>query len=312
MVMPLPPLNALRAFEAAARAGSYVAAAEELDVSPAAVSQQVRNLEDFLGRKLFMRFNNRVVLTDAGQAVFAGAAGPLQAISALTEQVMSGGTRSRLVISVLPSIAHRWLEPTLAEFLLAEPSIRVDLRVEEDPVDFARHAIDLRLCYGRNLYPGMTTVDLCTDAVLPLCSPAYLARYPQAAAGLAHVPAEDLIHTNWGPSFASHPIWAGWFASEGLPPPNADKGHRAGMSGLALDLARDGIGVALGQRLMAAGDIAAGRLVALSTRSMPLGHPYALVHPQSKTSKPGLRGLVAWLTAKAVSPVLDMGRANLE
>ena len=154
MPLSLPPLNALRAFEAAARTGSYVAAAEELGVSPAAVSQQVRNLEDFLGKQLFMRFNNRVLLTDAGQVVFAGASDALQSISALTEQVMSGGTRSRLVISVITSVAERWLEPRLAAFALKEKALRIELRVEGDPVDFARHNIDLRICYGTNHLSG--------------------------------------------------------------------------------------------------------------------------------------------------------------
>ena len=92
MGMPLPPLNALRAFEAAARGGSYVAAAEELGVSPAAVSQQVRHLEQFLGKQLFMRFNNRVVLTDAGRSIHIGTSEALQLISAMTEQIMSGAT----------------------------------------------------------------------------------------------------------------------------------------------------------------------------------------------------------------------------
>ena len=304
MPLSLPPLNALRAFEAAARGGSYVAAANELDVSPAAVSQQVRNLEDFLGRQLFMRFNNRVVLTDAGQAVFAGTASALQAISALTEQVMSGQSKSRLVISVLPSIAQRWLEPQLADFLLHDTAVRVDFRVEDDPVDFARYNIDLRLCYGSNLYPDMTTVLLNHDDVLPLCSPAYLVRNPQAASGMAEVPDDDLIHTNWGPSFVSHPTWHTWFAVEGINRPQESKGYRVGRSSLALDLARDGVGVALGQRLMGGSDIASGRLVALSCRALPLGHPYGLVHPQSKIGKPGLRSLIDWLVRKAgASPV---------
>ena len=299
MPLSLPPLNALRAFEAAARGGSYVAAAAELDVSPAAVSQQVRNLEDFLGRQLFMRFNNRVVLTDAGQAVFAGAATSLQAISALTEQVMSGQSKSRLVISVLPSIAERWLEPQLADFLLRDTAVRVDVRVEDDPVDFARYNIDLRMCYGSNLYPDMATVPLKHDEVLPLCSPAYLARHPQAAKGMAQVPDDDLIHTNWGPSFVSHPTWQAWFAVEGIARPQESKGYRVGMSSLALGLARDGVGVALGQRLMGGIDIASGRLVAVSDRALPLGHPYGLVHPPSKIGKPGLRGLIDWLVNKA-------------
>lgn len=300
MPLSLPPLNALRAFEAAARTGSYVAAAEELGVSPAAVSQQVRNLEDFFGKKLFMRFNNRVSLTDAGQAIFVGASDALQAISALTEQVMSGGTRSRLVISVITSVAERWLEPRLAAFALKEKALRIELRVEGDPVDFARHNIDLRICYGTNIYPEMNTIHLFQDEVLPLCSPSYLERNRNARTlGMDGVPDEDLIHTSWGPSFVSHPTWHAWFAKSGLDRPIDAKGYQIGMSGLSLDLARDGVGVALGQKVMAAGDLAAGRLVPVSDVTIELGHPYCLVHPRSKARKAGLQALIDWLTKDA-------------
>lgn len=296
MPLSVPPLNALRAFEAAARAGSYVAAAEELRVSPAAVSQQIRKLEAFLDKQLFMRFNNRVVLTDAGQAVYAGASEALQAISALTEQVMSGGAKSRLVISVISSVAQRWLAPRLAAFALNERTLRIDLRVEPDPVDFARHNIDLRICYGANLYPEMTTRHLLQDEVLPLCSPAYLARNAGAqASGMNGVSDDDLIHTNWGPSFVSHPTWQAWFAKSGVARPGNATGHQVGMSSLALDFARDGVGVALGQRMMAGDDLAAGRLVPLSAITLALGHPYCLVHPRSKARKADLRSLIDWL-----------------
>lgn len=296
MSLPLPPLNALRAFEAAARAGSYVAAAEELGVSPAAVSQQVRNLEEYLGKQLFMRFNNRVVLTDAGQAVYAGASESLQAISTLTEQIMSGHARSRLVISVITSIAERWLESRLAAFARQHPSIRIDLRVEQDPVDFARHNIDLRICYGANLYTEMTVILLKQDEVLPLCSPSYLERNVDAKTlGMKAVPHDDLIHTNWGPMFFSHPTWKAWYAKAGLNRPDDLKGYQIGTSGLVLDMARDGVGVALGQRMMASGDLAAGRLVSLSDVTIKLGHPYCIVHPHSKSRKAGLQALIEWL-----------------
>lgn len=297
MPLSLPPLNALRAFEAAARTGGYVAAAEELGVSPAAVSQQVRNLEDFLGKQLFRRFNNRVLLTDAGQVVFAGASDALQSISALTEQVMSGGTRSRLVISVITSVAERWLEPRLAAFALKEKALRIELRVEGDPVDFARHNIDLRICYGTNIYPEMNTIRLFQDEVLPLCSPSYLERNANAKTqGMDGVPDDDLIHTSWGPSFVSHPTWHAWFAKSGIDRPIDAKGYQVGMSGLSLDLARDGVGVALGQKVMAAGDLAAGRLVPVSDIAIELGHPYCLVHPRSKARRAGLQALIDWLT----------------
>lgn len=296
MPLSLPPLNALRAFEAAARTGSYVAAGKELGVSPAAVSQQVRNLEDFLGKKLFMRFNNRVLLTDAGQVVFAGASDALQSISALTGQVLSGDTKSRLVISVIASVAERWLEPRLAAFAIKERELRIDLRVEADPVDFARHNIDLRICYGTDQYPGMSTIHLVRDEVLPLCSPAYLEQNPDARTrGMDGVQDDDLIHTNWGPSFVSHPTWRAWFEKSRIDRPNNRKGYQVGMSSLALDLARDGVGVALGQRMMASGDLKAGRLVPLSKIALELGHPYCLAYPRSKSRKPELRALIDWL-----------------
>jgi LysR family glycine cleavage system transcriptional activator len=299
MPLPLPPLNALRAFEAAARAGSYVAAAEDLGVSPAAISQQVRHLEEFLGKQLFMRFNNRVVLTDAGQAIHAGASEALQMISAMTEQLMSGATRARIVISAISSLAERWLEPRLAAFARENPQLRLDLRVEQDPVDFARLGIDLRICYGTSLYPDMMARNLCQDEVLPLCAPAYLERNPGAGLlGMQAVPADDLVHTNWGPMFFSHPTWRSWFAKAGLARPDDSKGYQIGTSALVLDMARDGVGVALGQRMMAEGDLAQGRLVALSDITIALGHPYCVVHPRSKARKPGLQALIDWLARK--------------
>lgn len=305
MALSLPPLNALRAFEAAARSGSYVAAANELGVSAAAVSQQVKNLEDFLGKDLFRRYNNRIVLTDAGQTIYSGASGALQSISEITEQVVSGRARSRLVISALPSVAERFMEPLLARYVQQRLHFRFELRSEEDMVDFARNEIDLRLSYGVSLYPDMMTIPIRQDEVLPLCSPAYLKRNPAATADmLAGVPDDDLIHTDWGPSFVSHPTWQAWFAGIGIARPDETRGFRIGKSSLTLDLARDGCGVALGQRMMAADDLEQGRLVMLDGRSIPLGQQYCLVYPRSKAKKAGLLDLVEWL----VQPVNSQGK----
>jgi LysR family transcriptional regulator, glycine cleavage system transcriptional activator len=267
---PLPPLNAVRAFECAARHGSYVGAADELGVSPAAVSQQVRNLEDFLGKQLFRRYNNRIALTDAGQTIYSGASDALQSLSALTEQVVSGRARSRLVISSVPSMAERWIAPKLGHYRQRAPNFRFELRSEEDLVDFIRHEIDLRLSYGLNHYPDMVSIPLVQDEVVPMCSPAYAARNPDAERlGLSAVPDDDLIHTNWGPSFVSHPTWQLWLAAERRVP-DETRGYRVGSSSLALDLAVRGVGVAL-------------------------GHPYCLVYPPAKARKAGLIDLVNWL-----------------
>lgn len=295
MKHPLPPLNAIRAFEAAARHGSYVGAADELGVSAAAVSQQVKNLEDFLGKQLFRRYNNRIALTDAGQTIYSGASDALQSISAMTEQVVSGRARTRLVISSVPSMAERWMVPRLALYRQGVANFRFEMRSEEDLVDFTRYEIDLRLSYGVNHYPDMVSIPLMRDEVVPMCSPAYLVRNRNAGEyKLAAVPDDDLIHTNWGPSFVSHPTWQIWLAAEGRVP-DETRGYRVGSSSLALDLAVSGVGVALGQREMGADDLAAGRLVVLDERPLPLGHAYCLVYPPTKARKAGLIDLVNWL-----------------
>lgn len=297
MPLTLPPLNALRAFEAAARTGSYVAAAEELGVSAAAISQQIRKLEDYLGKQMFMRLNNRVVLTDAGHAIRDGTAAALQMISDSTEQLVSDRSRSRLVISTIDSVAEKWLISRLAAYSRAYPDFRFDLRVEPDPADFARHNIDLRLGYDPGQYPEHSVILLQQDVVLPLCSPAYLTRNPAAGSiGMAAVPEDDLLHTSWGESFGSHPTWHGWFVKAALPPPSVTKGFQVGRSSLVLDLAREGLGVALGQRMMALDDIESGKLVALSDTSIALGYPYCLAYPRAKARKRHLVALASWLS----------------
>lgn len=178
----LPPLI-LRAFESAARTGSYVAAAGELGVSAAAVSQHVKTLEAFLGKQLFMRFNNRIVLTDAGQAIFRRSDGSL-AVDHRRHPAghdgqgaaEAGGQRVALRGPPVDGATAGPLHRSKPRLPLRAPG------VEDDPVDFARHDIDLRMCYGTNLYPELRSVPLAHDEVLPLCSPAYLARHP--AAGL--------------------------------------------------------------------------------------------------------------------------------
>lgn len=286
--MPLPPLNALRAFEAAARNGGYVAAARELGVTPAAISQQVRHLEAHLGRRLFQRHNNRITLTDAGQAIFADTARVFADLIRIDAQAREGRSPARLVVSCLPSLAEGWLMPRLAK--AGEGMARLDLRIESDPVAFARDSIDLRLCYGAGLYPDLVQVPLFRDAVLPMAAPAMAACWPD-------VPDSALIHTDWGPGFASHPAWRDWFAAHApaRPAPIRGTGHRIGGSYLALRLAAGGQGVALGQRALAAPLLARGELVALSPLALPLGHEYVAVHSPARSRNPDLQRMLELL-----------------
>ena len=293
-MLKLPPLNALKYFESAARTGSYVTAAAELNVSPAAISQQVRNLETFLKRKLFTRLNNRIVLTDAGQAIHAGVSPALEDIAALTQRVLAGSSRAKLVVSVIPSLAECWFMPALADFAQAA-ALRIDLRVENDPVDFAGGEIDLRIGYASAQYPGLASLPLFRDEVLPLCG-------PELAAGLSLTNADDslFIHTSWGQDFGSHPSWDEWLARY-LPSRRIDatKGHRVGSSQLAVDFARRGLGIALGQRALAQEGLENGTLVTLDPQALPLGHDYCAFYPRARARKAGLLPLTDYLRTRA-------------
>lgn len=292
-MLPLPPLNALKYFECAARTGSYVKAARELKVTPAAVSQQVRLLEQFYRRKLFTRLNNRIVLSDAGEAIYAGSAPALEDIGALTTRLLGGADRSALVVSVLPSLAECWFLPRLARRGFAELGLALDLRVEDDPVDFAAEQIDLRVTYGGAPYAELQVVPLFQDEVMPCCSPAIAAGL---RGRLADLKDQDFIHTSWGPEFASHPSWNDWFERTGSKRKlELASGHRVSASRLALDFARLGFGVALGQRSLAEDHVQRGELALLAEKGLPLGHAYCAVFPKVKARKAGVIKLLELL-----------------
>jgi LysR family glycine cleavage system transcriptional activator len=295
--MKLPPLNALKAFEIAARTGSYVAAAKELRVSPAAVSQQVRKLEQYFDKKLFLRYNNRIVLTDAGTTFYTSAAPALQDLSSVTQQILEGTARSRLVVSVLPSLASTWLAPRLAAYCRTTPGGGIETRIEDDPVDFARDDIDIRICYGPYLYPDFKATALFHDTVAPICSADFAREHKLNEANLSQLPDELFLHTSWGSSFASPPTWKDWFASIGIQrTPNITLGQQIGMSSIALEYARLNMGVLLGQRHLAARDLQENRLILLSQQSLSLGHAYSAVYPHSRVRHSGLQKLLEVLT----------------
>lgn len=292
----LPPLNAMRAFEVAARAGSFTVAAGELGVSSAAVSQQIRNLEDWFGKQLFVRNGNRIALTDAGHAIYPQTAHALGEIAAVGRRMLEGGLRTRLVVSVPFSLAELWLAPRLALLLESFPQMAIDVRVEDDPVDLVRQNIDLRISYGDYHYPALRMVRLVHDEVLPVASPEFWRRHGNETFDLSDMHESRFIHTNWGPNYASHPSWADWFAAAGgSRSPDPSHGRRVGLSSLAIGAARLGLGIALGQRVMASADLEAGRLIALSSVSVRLGQPYCAFMLPAKAERADIAGLVALL-----------------
>ena len=299
MSRKLPPLNALKAFEASARLGSFVLAAAELNVSPSAISQHIKKLEDFYGRQLFIRHNNQLLLTDIARTVHAASSQMMNGLAELTEQLLGGPVRSNLIVSVLPSLGVRWLNRRLPEFLGVHPDVRVDLRLEEDPVDFFRNRIDVRICYGEHLYPEFVTVPFKRDRVTAMCQPGLLGRGRVDTQSLLSLTDEMLIHVAWRAGFSSYPEWGAWFASQGVSShPRRELGHTTDTSSVAIDLACSGLGVVLGQEILAETELAAGQLVTPFSHWMPLQYEYSVVHAESNKRNRVVGEFVKWLSSR--------------
>jgi len=303
MSRKLPPLNALKAFEASARLGSFVLAAAELSVTPSAVSQHIRKLEDFYGRQLFIRRNNQLLLTDIARTLLAASTQMMDGLAELTERLLAGPVHSNLIVSVLPSLGVRWLNRRLPEFLDAHPDVRLDLRLEEDPVDFFRNRIDVRLCYGEHLYPEFVTVPFKRDQVTAMCRPDFLAREHLDPTAPDTLGDGVLIHVAWRTGFSSYPAWSAWFASQGISrQPRRELGHATDTSSIAVDLACSGRGVVLGQEMLAATELSTGDLVTPFPHWMPLQYDYCVVHAESNSRNRTVGAFVEWLVESNVTP----------
>jgi LysR family glycine cleavage system transcriptional activator len=307
----LPPLNALKAFEASARLGSFVLAAAELNVSPSAISQHIKKLEDFYGRQLFIRHNNQLLLTDIARTVHAASSQMMNGLAELTEQLLGGPVRSNLIVSLLPSLGVRWLNRRLPQFLDAHPEARLDLRLEEDPVDFFRNRIDVRICYGEHLYPEFVTVPFKRDRVTAMCQPDLVAHAnhdPSAPYSMGDDALGDdaLIHVAWRAGFSSYPTWSAWFASQGITRhPRRELGHTTDTSSVGIDLACSGRGIVLGQEMLAESELAAGNLVTPYPHWMPLQYDYCVVHAESNKRNRIVEAFVEWLVAGAPRSLSD-------
>ncbi|NSY38403.1 LysR substrate-binding domain-containing protein [Leisingera sp. ANG59] len=277
--MKLPPLNALRAFECAARTGSFSAAGAELGVSSAAVSMQVKNLEDWLGLKLFTRRANRVRLTDAGRDYYQKAAVSLAEIASYTEALTVGGARRPLVISATPALAQLWLPERLKAFAALRPDVTVRLRIEDDRIDLEAEGIDARLTYGGE-HPEHRTRELFSDRLVPVGAD------PQAELGSA-----PLVEVAWGETIASVPGWRQYFAQHGMARPGLAAAAIGQSVPSVVSLVQAGLGIALLPEQVVGGEIRAGRLHRLEGPALEMQRPYVLVTPHFKARSRRLRAL---------------------
>jgi LysR family glycine cleavage system transcriptional activator len=288
----LPPLNALRAFEAAGRHLSFTRAAAELNVTQAAVSHHIKALEERLGISLFRRLNRNLLLTDAGQAYLPQVRDTFDALARATERLMAKDRVGALTASVLPSFAAKWLVPRLGRFREQHPAIDVRLSTDHHMTDFGRENVDVAIRYGQGNYPGLESVRLMTEDIFPVCSPLLVTGDPplRTPDDLRH---HTLLHDDFRVD------WRLWLLAAGVTDIDPTRGPTFTDSSMVVQAAVEGQGVALARSVLAANDLAAGRLVRPFDVSLPARWAYYLVYPQASRDNPKIVAFREWLLAEA-------------
>jgi LysR family glycine cleavage system transcriptional activator len=303
----LPPLNALRAFEAAARHLSMKEAAAELSVTPGAVSQLVRGLEERLGTQLFRRGNRSLVLTEAGQSYFAPVRHAFRQIGEATRRLRAQPGAGVLTVSAPPAFAASWLVPLLGRFRAHHPDIELNITTTRGLANFAADGVDLAVRHGLGRYPGLRCDRIATIAMVPVCSKELLALHgnarPRQPIDLLRLP---LLHDG------ERQDWALWFQAQGV----ADTGHVAS-SGISFDdqtllirAASSHQGVALVSEPLARPELEQGRLVRVLNAAWPQEFSYWLVCPRATAEQPKIVAFRDWLLAEGRSINASARRAS--
>ena len=293
----LPPLNALRAFEAAARHLNFSRAADELSVTPGAVSQQIQNLEDYVGAALFKRTPKGLLLTDAAQTALPALREAFDRLAEAASMLTAAVDGRRLTLTAAPSFAAKWLVPRLGKFEQAYPQVDVWLSAGIDLVDLSAGEVDLAIRYGGGRYPGLEIQRLMSETVIPVISPELAATNPlnDPTDLLNHT----LLHDGSPDPDDSCPDWTMWLAARGVKGVDGNRGPRFNQSSLVIEAAMNGRGVALAKRTLAQADLDAGRLIAPLQIATAVDFAYYLVHPKAKGRLPQVKAFLAWITAEA-------------
>lgn len=293
----LPPLNALRAFEAAARLGSFSAAAEILFVTHGAISRQIRALEEWLGVSLFDRRGRRVVLTESGREYYHAVQSAFHTIAGATRRVTESGAKRRITIDALPTFTMHWLLPRLTRFQMRHPAVELNLITSEHPPGRTSD-FDIAIRRSPQDLPGFHTRDFLVEQEIPVCSPALLKRIPLKTA-------RDLRHHTLLSSDGRSQSWNRWLAAAGIPNLDVHRRQQFDHFYLTLQAAVDGMGVALGPRPVIDGELAAGRLVIPLPGPIVSARAYCWIVSNAKASDPLLRTFCDWLEQEAEEQSID-------
>jgi LysR family glycine cleavage system transcriptional activator len=301
MAERLPPLNALRAFEAAGRHRSFTRAADELFVTQAAISHQIKALEEFLGLKLFRRYNRRLELTDAGQVYLLSIREAFELIGSATRRLRPAGAQAQLKISTLPSFATRWLIRRLSRFHERHPNIELMFSTSQQLVELGPDGFDIAVRVGLGNYPGLHVVPLMEDVAFPVCSPQLVAAGLKEPGDLVH---QLLLHDFSVTRDDDGPNWRQWLRQAGARGVQADKGPAYNDTGMAIQAAIAGQGVALGRRSLVVDDLKAGHLVCPFGPEVPTRFSWFFVCTPESAERPMVEAFLTWLREEIA---LDFG-----
>ncbi len=295
----LPPLNALRAFEAAGRRASMSAAADELAVTPAAVSHQIKTLEEYFGTPLFHRAVRSVRLTDRGAALLPYLSEGLDLWAEGCRKLAAIDDNAPLVISSAPVFAGKWLVRWLSDFNAHYPDITVRLDGNLSIADFTTDGVDAAIRFGTGPYPDLHADPLVNEDVIPVCSPKMLeGEHPlRTPEDLVH---HTLIHVDWYAAAGTQPDWNMWLKTAGVEGVDGSKGPVVTSDSLAVEGALNGGGVVLVSEFLVRQDLESGRLVKPFDLVLPSNHWYWFVCPPEHLERPKVRAFRDWLVAAVV------------
>lgn len=299
---------AVRAFESAARLGSFVRAGEELCVSPGAVGHQVRQLEDWLGEPLFLRGARSVELTGTGRRYYLEVRSLLEELERASVAIRDARVTDEVTVSAMPSFVTRWLMPRLGAFRALHADIEVRLLASVPPVDFVRDRVDLAVRLGGGPYPGLSAEVLMEETFVAVAHP----RVCDQLQSVQDVVQQTLLHDEYEQRIPEQIDWARWCTAQGLKagPARLRQGLRFSHTYLTLDAAAAGQGVAVASNVLAGDAVAQGLLSIAPGKAVAGPYRYHLLVPASSTSRPQVRAFCDWLRQEAaLSPGTGWARS---
>lgn len=288
MARRLPPLNSMKCFEAAGRLLSFTDAAKELNVTQAAVSHQIKVIEEFLEVSLFIRYPRRIVLTEQGKALLPNITDAFDKLSIAIRAVSKEQTTNIVNVRLAPSFAAKWLSPRLKNFWIKHPEININLFHASPPVDFDREEVDIAVTYGKGKWTNVISEELLSLDFFPVCSPAFM-QNDKPLTDINNLRYYTFLHD------ANYECWTEWLVLAGMNDIASNKGTIIDDTNVLIQAAIDGQGVALGSTVFVEDHLKSGKLVSPCDITLHDDFAYHVVSTEKRLSNPAVRAFKDWL-----------------